>query len=211
MCSEITADCVEPHELSAALRVMSPIFHRQRMLVRVVGFFALLISFGIVFPPLGVVMALAIISLTYFEQLTIGMILYESEQAGYDWYREKLGYDVDGMVESMVTAVFPMMAVASLLFASLVFDTIGDKHGFGPALIAAILMSLVPGFVFLVRFIQTYRSTLHVDQLEGSLSMQNNIELQEMTSSIAANDENEHAGKIENPMLLHRAISSENA
>jgi hypothetical protein len=119
------ADCCEGPEFSAALLAMHPIFNRNRFVVRVVGFLALLISFGVVFPPLGVVMALAIVSISYFEQLDIGRILHESGELGYGWYREKLGYAVSGMVESVMTIVFPMTMVASLLFGTLVFDTIG--------------------------------------------------------------------------------------
>ncbi len=45
--------------------------------------------------------------------------------------------------------MFPIATTASLLFAALVFDTIGDRVGFTDAFIAAILTILVP-FIALV-------------------------------------------------------------
>jgi hypothetical protein len=44
--------CKEGAEFSAALKAMTPIFNRNRFVVRLVGFLALLISFGVAFPPL---------------------------------------------------------------------------------------------------------------------------------------------------------------
>jgi hypothetical protein len=180
---EVSRHCKEGAEFSAALKAMTPIFNRNRFVVRVVGFLALLISFGVVFPPLGVVMALAIVSISYFEQLNIGRILHESGELGYGWYREKLGYDVSGMVESVMTTVLPMTMVASLLFGALVFDTIGDKGGFGDGLIAGLLMSLVPSALYVVFRSSTLLEMFRMgrfredDEMNGSM---HNVELHDV-------------------------------
>ncbi len=149
VCADIPSDCTDTFQISTALRAMHPIFSRNRFIARVVGFLALLLSFGVLFPPLGVVMALSIVSISYFDQLNIGRILHESEELGYDWYREKLGYDVNGMVESIMATVFPLTVVASLLFGVLMFDTFGDKGGYNVGMVSMLLMISVPVFVWI--------------------------------------------------------------
>jgi hypothetical protein len=131
------------------LRAIKPIFDKNRLVVRVIGFLALMASFGVVFPPLALIICIAICSFTYFEQLNIGRILHQSEQLGYHWYRQKIGYDLEGLVEVFIPAILPMTFVASLLFASLIFDTFGDQHGHRIAIVPALFMVLVPGCIWL--------------------------------------------------------------
>jgi hypothetical protein len=143
-----------PNEIAAnstddiVLSNVSPLFQRDRYVVRVIGLLAVLISFGVVFPPLGVMVAFAIISITYFEQLVIGRILCESKRLGYEWYRMKMEIDVKGMGEAINAAIFPMVMTASLLFGALVFDTIGDEGGFEPALAASLVLVCIPFLLF---------------------------------------------------------------
>jgi hypothetical protein len=146
--NEISSECVDDTEMRGVLLNVAPLFQRDRYVVRVIGLLAVLISFGVVFPPLGVMVALAIISITYFEQLVIGRILCESKRLGYEWYRMKMEIDVKGMGERIRAAIFPMVMTASLLFGALVFDTIGDEGGFEPALATSLVLVLLPPFVF---------------------------------------------------------------
>ncbi len=135
--------------LALKLRAVKPIFDKNRLVVRVIGFLALMASFGVMFPPLALIICLAICSFTYFEQLNIGRVLYQSEQLGYHWYHQKIGYDLEGIVEVFIPAILPMTFVASLLFAFMIFDTFGDQYGTRAAVVPALFMILVPGCIWL--------------------------------------------------------------
>jgi hypothetical protein len=96
------------------------------------------------FPPLGVFIVCAICYYSFCEQLIIGRLLFEAEERGYSWYVLKLANDLIGTVEFFIPAIFPLMMIASLLFAALLFDTFGDHGTVEFGIIFAILTSLLP-------------------------------------------------------------------
>jgi hypothetical protein len=135
---------------AAVIKFMSPIFNRHRFVVRLVGLLGLMLSFGIIFPPLAVVIAIAIMVTIWFEQLNIGRILTEAESKGFLWYYDKLAYDLEHTADSLLRALLPMTCMVCLLFTALLFDTFGDRLGATVAFIAIGLFQAVLIFLWLV-------------------------------------------------------------
>jgi hypothetical protein len=182
------------------LRAMRPIFDKNRLVIRIVGLLALMVSFGVVFPPLALLLCAAICSIICFEQFNIGRVLYQSEQLGYHWYRQKIAYDLEGLVEIFIPAILPMTFVAGLLFASLIFDTFGDQHGHRVAVIPAICMVFVPGCIWLI--VRVDWSTMR------SYLLERNQTRNERPRSMMRTIELRNFGTIENPLHNHHNNAS---
>jgi hypothetical protein len=127
---------------------IEPLFDKHRFIVRCIGFLALLVSFGIVFPPLAAIVAGAICYYSLCEQFNIGRILHEADELGYTWYLQKLGNDLEGMVDFFIPALFPMVMIGSLLFAAILFDTFGDQGGAKYAMGATIFTFILPMMIW---------------------------------------------------------------
>jgi hypothetical protein len=127
------------------------IFDKNRFIVQVTSFLAILFSFGVLFPPLMIVLALAIISVSLFEQWNIGDILSRSQQLGFHWYWYKLAVDLEGIGGTFLTVILPMTMVSCLLFAFLLFDTFGDAFGLSDPITVSvpILIGCIPVFAHL--------------------------------------------------------------
>ena len=141
---------------AAMIKYLSPIFNRHRFVVRLIGLLALMLSFGMIFPILAIVIVIAIVIITWFEQWNIGRILYEVELRGstFLWYYDKLAYDLENIVDSLLRALLPMTVVVCLLLAALLFDTFGDKLGsaVGFIVVATYLGLLLLLWLALVQF-----------------------------------------------------------
>jgi hypothetical protein len=63
-------------------------------------------------------------------------------------------------------ALFPLIQVASLLYAVLIFDTVGDKIGYKLAVIPTVAMILVPCLAWFVvnRYLQYHRRSKTVSK-----------------------------------------------
>ena len=140
---------------SSPLRQMKQaVFDKNRFVARVSSFLAVMISFGIFFPPLLIVLGLAICSMTLYEQWSIGDILSRSNQLGYHWYWYKLCIDLEGMIEAFLSVMFPVALVTSWLYACLLFDTFGDKYSVNHAITIAAPFVII-SMTYLIHFIVT--------------------------------------------------------
>jgi hypothetical protein len=119
------------------------IFDQNRF---VASYLAIFVSFGVLFPPLMLIIALAICAITFFEQWSIGDILQRSKALGYNWYWYKLSIELEGIDRVFPTTILPMMLMSCLLFSYLLFDTFGDVFGLNNSitLFVPIFLLLIP-------------------------------------------------------------------
>lgn len=124
-------------------------FDGQKLMVTFSIYFSILLTFGTVFPPLAVAVALTIWSVAYGTRLKIGRFLAGAndvcgtEKCAYEKYLE----DDCGMIQSISVLKFLIFAVfcTSCLFYSLfLFDILGDSVHFKGAVWVPIVFLLLP-------------------------------------------------------------------
>ena len=105
-----------------------------------------MMCFGVLFPPLAVIAAISICSVTYFEELCIGWVLTETRRlgAGYEWYEEQIERECGGVEESSNLTIWSTLVVSCGLYGYMIFDTMGDESGWEAALPIALLMFSTP-------------------------------------------------------------------
>jgi hypothetical protein len=126
------------------------LFDKNRVSVRINSYLVVMMSFGALFPPLAVVICVAVITVTVYEEMVIGRLLYESERLGYGWYRNQLEKDCRGIKESFDYTLWSVIPVSSALFSYIVFDTWGDATGWQEAIIPSMILLIVPLMIFIL-------------------------------------------------------------
>lgn len=120
------------------------LFDKNRLAVKLNSALVIMISFGALFPPLALIVCVTIITVTIYEEIVIGRLLFESERLGYAWYKKQLERDCFGIALSLKYSLWYFIPVASILYSYIIFDTWGDQQGWLSALPATIIIAIFP-------------------------------------------------------------------
>jgi hypothetical protein len=120
------------------------IFNKNRLSVRINSYLIVMMSFGVLFPPLALIICVSINIVTIYEEIVIGRLLMESERLGFSWYRKQLEKDCYGMGDTLKYTLWSLVPVSSLVYAHIIFDTWGDETGWKRAVLPAVLVCVVP-------------------------------------------------------------------
>jgi Leucine-rich repeat (LRR) protein len=125
------------------------LFSKLKICTKVTSYLAILLVFGGIFPPLAIIGLISLITMTWYEEMVLGRILLESGQLGYDWYVTQLAKDSEDMSSSLRVSIGPIVVIASMFFAYLIFDTWSDSAGWYSALPGTVLMASCPPVMLL--------------------------------------------------------------
>jgi Leucine-rich repeat (LRR) protein len=174
-----------------------PLFSVDRFICQINSYLAFMFCFGLLFPPLGIIAGISILLIINFEYLTLGKLLKETRELGYDWYEKELVKESKGILISLRSIIGWMIFLSCLLFSFFVFDSIGDEVGWKMALIGMIIT-----IVFPVLMINLYwhipvccSGSMFVSSLSLREESKNEIELRE-SSVVVENNRIE----VENPI-----------
>ncbi len=127
------------------------LFSKLTMTVQINSYLTILMCFGALFPPLALIAAMSIYSITYFEELCIGWLLTETRRLGfgYAWYEEQIERECEGVEESSNLTIWSTLVVSCCLYSYMIFDTMGDSVGWKAALPMTLMMMLMPLALFI--------------------------------------------------------------
>jgi uncharacterized membrane protein len=154
-----------------------PVYQRLSITIQLSSYFAIIVVFGTLFPPLAVIGSVSVLSMIFVEELLLGRVLYDSSQAGYEWYKQRLEEDCGNIRETILLSAQSTLFVSCCFFAFLLLDTWGDKKGWKSALPIACCI-LIPCLLFRLYQVSqsirisnsTERRDNTVDQEKRSLS-----------------------------------------
>lgn len=122
------------------------LFSKLTLTVQINSSLTIMMCFGALFPPLALIAAITIYSVTYFEELSIGWLLTQTRALGegYRWYEEQIERECEGVEKSGKLTMWSTLIVSSCLYAYVIFDTMGDKMGWAGALPLTLTMTSLP-------------------------------------------------------------------
>jgi hypothetical protein len=121
------------------------LFDKLLFTVDLSSYFVIIVCFGALFPPLMLIGSISIIIITYFEELMLRRILYESKEKHLGWCEPMLEQDCYGVKELFRTTIWKSTIVISCcLFAFILFDTWGNEEGWLSALPITLTMMCFP-------------------------------------------------------------------
>jgi Leucine-rich repeat (LRR) protein len=126
------------------------LFDKNRLTVRISSYFIVFLTFGILFPPVALIICITVFSITTYDEVVIGRLLYESGSLGYSWYRKQLEKNCLHIANSFKFTIWTLIPISCALFAYIIFDTWGDEGGYLSAITPAIIMFGTPIMVLIV-------------------------------------------------------------
>ena len=117
-------------------------FFKDVFALRIINNIAILVSFGVVFPPLAVVLCVSMFILTWLTQLQIGrFLIVNKDTAGI---ANQINEECNGVGRLLRKSMWILAPFASVFYAFFLFDTYGDQTGWKEAVWIAIVMSFAP-------------------------------------------------------------------
>jgi hypothetical protein len=128
----------------------------KRLIVRMVTYFGILITYGIIFPILGVVVGFTAFLLSYLLQIDLGRSISTATNSvpsiadkSFDMKIAKImNTDFEGGARSLKSAIFIAMVMAPPFYAFFLFDTLGDEIGLKNAIWTFFSVPLIIVFLY---------------------------------------------------------------
>lgn len=106
-----------------------------------------LMTFGVAFPPLMVVILVAVVIRTFTMQLLVGRVLQLSNNQQIN---ETLRAECSQLRCLYMNSIWVIVPVVTLFYAFILFDTLGDEVGWRAALWLPFTVLALPLFVYIV-------------------------------------------------------------
>jgi Leucine-rich repeat (LRR) protein len=126
--------------------IMRPFFDATQFLVAQVTSIALILTLGVVFPPLAVTLIGGIVLSTLYTVLKVGRLLSHAHAAGQRNYIEIVSQECAGAVtpQLLKRAFWVLLWFGASFYTLFLFDMLGDAVGFYAAYWVIIVVPLLP-------------------------------------------------------------------
>lgn len=127
------------------------IYRVNRLLVELTNIFGLLLTFGALFPPLGVALMVTMFTVTYFSRLALGRYICMSLEKGHADLVERVEQEGQraGAVEVLWQSAWMLITFACLFYTLFLFDTLGDSVGAQRAFWVLVVVPSLPLCLYL--------------------------------------------------------------
>jgi hypothetical protein len=135
-----------PAESPMSTRISTDYLHVDNLFVNMTVYLGILLSFGVVFPPVALAMCIAMLSTAYQTRLAVGRLLCHAREVGAQQVVEAVEQDCKGVasLEKLQSVIMMAIVFACNFYALFIFDTIGDAEGFAGACWVLALWVVVP-------------------------------------------------------------------
>jgi Leucine-rich repeat (LRR) protein len=167
----------ETDHLRQPYDIFNPFFDGNYFLVTVVTYVGVLLTFGVLFPPLGIALLITIFTVVYTTKIEIGRFLSHVVDQNLHKYIDLLEKECQGIgsIPKLRQVVRMLMVFACMFYTLFLFDTLGDAIGVSNAWWVIVVFPLVPLMFFLGHLGYIYYS--HRGMGEGTGSFAVSIEL----------------------------------
>jgi hypothetical protein len=123
-----------------------PLFDVNGYVISQVTYLGILMTYGVVFPPLAVVMCATMLSVAWQAKLSLGRFLHFTREQGAPQLAEALDRVCKGAVSMNLlrSSIFLITSFACCFYALFLFDTLGDAVSLSGAYWVLIAMPLLP-------------------------------------------------------------------
>jgi len=140
----------QTHHISEERNIKYPIIDVNQKVLIDLSFVALLLTFGVVFPPLAVVTMVCIVVRNLIIRIYVGKVIIDSidndDDIKLDIIEEECG-DLPPL-RDICSYGWIIIFIASGFFSFILFDVLGDVEGLGSSYWVLIVMPLLPFFLY---------------------------------------------------------------
>jgi predicted nucleic acid-binding Zn-ribbon protein len=124
------------------------IFNREKFIVKVTNYLAILITFGLIFPLLALILFFSLYLLTYYEQIILTNFMLNIKRLFTIKYSNSFRLHSKYVQHIFYRSLWILLSFATIIYAFLLFDTIGDVYGWRVGLLVAMGIMLWYGLVY---------------------------------------------------------------
>lgn len=147
---------------------------------------ALILTFGVVFPPLALCLAISSVVRLKFIRLSVGRLIINSIEAHQLSYLRIVDEECDKVVSEnlFMNCIFMVLGVCSCFYSMFLFDTLGDTVGFYQSYWVFIVMFVLPACLYgAYRAILLYQARMMMIHANQQSSDKANIEMSSFQSN----------------------------
>jgi hypothetical protein len=122
------------------------------VLIIVLTFLGLLLTFGAVFPPLAVALMVTILATVLLTKLKVGRFLSLARERGLQQYVELVEKECQGVgaVSVLHNSMWMLITISCWFYTLFLFDTLGDAVGFDKSLWVLVVIPLIPLMIYIL-------------------------------------------------------------
>jgi hypothetical protein len=107
---------------------LHPLFDANKFLTALITYLGILLTFGVVFPPLAVAMLVTMLSVAWQGRLEVGRFLCMANEIDATMFAEVIEQECKGAVTTLQLrqSIFFVICFACCFYALFLFDTLGD-------------------------------------------------------------------------------------
>jgi Leucine-rich repeat (LRR) protein len=120
------------------------LFNKDTFVVGISSNIAILLTFGVVYPPLSIIILLGIFTTSYCAQLSIGRLYRDCQKNSIYTYLDLLEIQCNGIYYSLKNSILLVFPFSFLFISFFLFDIFGDAIGSSYAFIIMSLVCLIP-------------------------------------------------------------------
>jgi hypothetical protein len=126
-------------------------FNANQILLNQLNFFGILMTFGVVFPPLAAALAFTICAMTLFARIKVGYFLSRCVELNQLAYVDKINAECTRVVSLQMirNSVWMLIVFSGFFYTLFLFDTLGDKYGAQRAYWVLIVTPMLPVFLYI--------------------------------------------------------------
>eukprot|EP01038_Epipyxis_sp_PR26KG_P012074 gene12074-16159_t len=137
-----------------------PLFRSNVFMLTLLQYVSILITVGVVFPPLSVFALLAILLETYSLQLQISSFITQAKELldnySISHYEDILSSEMSEVLQTIDEVFFPLICAMSLFYSFFILDIYGNEAGYKQAIWLAGVMAGTPLGLLFINIIWNY-------------------------------------------------------
>jgi hypothetical protein len=126
------------------------VFNGVTAVTALTTYLGILLTFGVVFPPLAVIMCATMWSVHWQTRLMLGKFVHDAQAAGAAHLIERLEQDCRSVVsiQTLRRVMFLITCICCCFYALFLFDTLGDARGAANSYWIFLVMALFPAVLY---------------------------------------------------------------
>lgn len=138
--------------------IFNPYFDANLLLVTIITYFGVLLTFGLVFPPLSIAMLVSIFCVVYTSKLEMGRFMANAIEQNLHKYLDRVEEECHGVgsIPKLRQCVRMLLIFSCWFYTPFLFDTLGDSAGLAGAVWILVVLPLFPIMIYLGHLLYIY-------------------------------------------------------
>ena len=138
--------------------ILKPYFDANIYIITLMTYLGILLTFGVVFPPLALAMAVTMISVSWQGKLAVGRFLYQARELNAQKFVDIIEQECRGAVTipKIRRSIFMINSYCCCFYSIFLFDTLGDAEGFEKSYWVFVTLPMFPLVLYIAHYIRKY-------------------------------------------------------